>query len=112
MMHRHWPKLLLPALLLEASALAQAAPPENADPTLAPWFQSLQRPDIGGSCCSLADCRRVRSRLAGKGFEIMLDGVWVPVPPERIIYRDNPTGEAVACTRSHVVICFVPGPET
>ncbi len=42
-------------LLLIASAYGR--PPENADPTLAPWFQSLSIPGTGISCCSIADCR-------------------------------------------------------
>src|SRR6516164_2028992 len=34
-----------------------AAPPDNPDPALAPWFESLKQPGTGASCCSIADCR-------------------------------------------------------
>jgi len=112
-MMRRWLRFVFAlSLVLGMAALARSAPPPNADPALAPWFQGLQRPDVGGSCCSVADCRRVQSRLGEKHYEVMLDGVWVAVPPQRVVYRENPTGEAVVCARSHVIICFVPAPET
>ncbi|MDR3536733.1 MAG: hypothetical protein P4L71_09565, partial [Acetobacteraceae bacterium] len=59
---------------------ARAAPPPNADPSLAPWFNSLQQPGSGISCCSIADCRRTDSRVAGDHYEVMIDGQWRAVP--------------------------------
>jgi hypothetical protein len=104
--------IILASSLLLLTGVSRAAPPPNADPALAPWFESLQRPDVGGSCCSIADCRRVQSRTTAKGYEVLLDDAWVPVPPQRVVRgRDNPTGEAVSCMRGHVIICFVPPPE-
>jgi hypothetical protein len=44
-----------------------AAPPENADPALHGWFESLKQPGSGVSCCSIADCRPVEYRLATDG---------------------------------------------
>ena len=99
--------------LLGVAVTAKGTPPPNADPLLAPWFQSLQRPGGGGSCCSAADCRRIQSRIGRKGYEVLLQGgVWVPVPPDKVLHRENPTGEAVACTKGPVILCFVPPPES
>jgi hypothetical protein len=46
------------ALSLLLPIPSHSAPPEGADPRLAPWFQSLESPS-GKSCCSIADCRPV-----------------------------------------------------
>ncbi len=98
--------------LLVTTAPTEGAPPANADPALAPWFQSLERPDGHGSCCATADCRRIQSRIGETGYEVLLDGLWVSVPRSAVLHRRNPTGDAVACTRGHVILCFVPAPET
>jgi len=97
--------------LVASAASTKGAAPVDAGRSLAPWFESLQRPDGTGSCCSTADCRRVQSRLGSQGYELFLDGLWVAVPAKSVIHRDNPTGEAVACTRGHLILCFVPAPE-
>jgi hypothetical protein len=107
-----WFGVFAVAGLIGTVSAAKGAPPANADPSLAPWFESLQRPDGSGSCCSTADCRRVQSRRGGKSYEVQLDGTWVAVPQDRVLRRENPTGDAIACTRSHVILCFVPAPET
>ncbi len=88
-----------------------AAPPDNADPALGPWFKSLYKPN-GTSCCSIADCRLVESKMTYDGYEVVVDGRWISVPNEIIIHRDNPTGEAVLCQRGGEMHCFVPASET
>ncbi len=105
--------------LLAATQAARAAPPVNADQSLAPWFQSLAQPETGYPCCSIADCRTVRYRTATDHFEVFVDrrsfgtdapDAWVSVPPSHVLRRrDNPTGEAVACWYNGEVRCFVPG---
>ena len=93
---------------------APAAPPENADPALAPFFQSLKQPGSGASCCSIADCRPADYRMAVDGYEAKLDGDWVHVPDERVLHgQNNPTARAILC-RSPVngtILCFVPASE-
>ena len=104
--------ILVVFALLAPGALA--APPEHADPALAPWYNSLQRPSSGFPCCSIADCRPVRARTRGDRFEALIDGEWRVVPDKAILNRmDNPTGQAVACWRPNTgILCFVLPPES
>ena len=43
-----------------------AAPPEGADPALAPWFKDLRQPETNRPCCDMADCRTVEYRTFGE----------------------------------------------
>lgn len=102
--------------LAAATALpnrAGAAPPPNADMSLAPWFNSLQQPGSGISCCSIADCRRTQSRLSGDHYEVFIDDQWKAVPPNAVVDRqDNPTGHAVVCyTPARGIMCFIKAPD-
>jgi hypothetical protein len=93
---------------------ACAAPPENVDLSLAPWFNSLSAPD-GTGCCAIADCRRTISRITADGYEALIDNTWVTVPWDRVLPKiDNPTGQAVVCTapRTKIILCFVRSPDT
>ncbi len=101
--------------LLTFSALPTvSAPPENADPRLAPWFNSLRQPGTGVSCCSISDCRPVDYRVSGAGYEVWIEGTWRQVPADKILQgRDNPIGRAVVCwTPALGIMCFVRGTET
>ena len=93
---------------------AEAAPPPDADPALAPWFNGLRQPWTNALCCSVADCRAVDSRLNNGRYEALIEGEWRPVPDDHILNRaDNPTGRAVACwTPQAGVICFVRAPDS
>ena len=103
---------IITASLLAASP-APAAPPPNADPALAPWFQSLRQPETGMSCCDIADCRPTEYRTVGDSYEVWVDNQWMTVPPRRILQRaDNPVGRAVVCwTPQRGIMCFVRGTE-
>lgn len=104
------------------AGLSFGAPPENADPALAPWFQSLVAPD-GALCCSISDCRPVAYRINGGSYEALLgpqfpgfDGEprWITVPDRALLIKfDNPTGRAILCwTPMQGPICFVRPAET
>jgi len=104
------------AVGLALSQAAGAAPPDNPNPALAPWFESLKQPGTGASCCSIADCRTVEFRQDRDGYEVLIDRrwklsspFWLRVPPNRIIDRtDNPTNRAVVCfTPEAGILCFV-----
>lgn len=104
---------LIAGLLVWAVPTALAAPPEGADPTLAPWYQSLRDPQTGGGCCSIADCRPVEYRIDGDRYEVLWEEKWRPVPPEKVLQQtDNPTGRAVACVYQDKILCFVRPSET
>lgn len=107
-------RLLVFAAVACTAATAIARPPPNADPKLAPWFESLRQPRSGASCCSIADCRPADFRTSGDHYEVKLQRGWTAVPREKILHRlDNPTGRAVVCwTPSVGIMCFVPGPQT
>jgi hypothetical protein len=99
---------------LSLTSAAAAAPPENADPALAPWFQSLAVPGTGISCCSIADCRPTEYRMVDDHYEALIEGRWTHIPPRKVLDRtDNPVGRAVVCwTRERGIMCFVRGSET
>jgi hypothetical protein len=101
------PSATLFALLVASSVLAR--PPENADPALAPWFNSLRQPGTEVSCCSIADCRPTEYRTGRDGYEALIEGSWVAVPPDKVLRRvDNPTGRAVVCyLPGKGILCFV-----
>jgi hypothetical protein len=99
---------------------ARAAPPDRADPSLAPWFKSLRHPRTSQPCCDVSDCRAVQYRTLGDHFQAFIGGefprwtnpprAWVDVPNANILHRhDNPTGEGIACWFQGQVICFVEG---
>ena len=103
------------ALAALAGRSSEAAPPEGADATLAPWFESLKQPGSGVSCCSIADCRPVEYRLATNGYEALLDARWMRVPDDKILHgKPNPTGRAQLCRSpiSGAILCFIPASET
>jgi hypothetical protein len=99
---------------LSLAASAAAAPPQNADPALAPWFRSLLQPGTTVSCCSLADCRPTDYRIKADHYAVMVGGRWLAVPPDKILQRtDNPTGHAIVCwTPQRGIMCFVRATES
>ena len=109
------------AVGLVLSEVAIAAPPDNRDPALAPWYESLKQPGSGAPCCSIADCRTAEFRHDRDGYEVLIDGrwkmsapFWARVPPNRIIDGiENPTGRGVVCFAPEAgILCFVPPPES
>lgn len=110
----------LAGLVLALSSVAQAAPPDNPNPALTPWYEGLREPRHGYSCCGAADCRPTQARRGPNGWEVLIDQrfrasrvFWIPVPADKILSVDNPTGQAVACFAPEAgLICFVPAPES
>jgi hypothetical protein len=102
------------AAFLTIAAHAIAAPPENADQRLAPWYQGLKQPGSGVSCCSIADCRQVDYRVAGGHYEALIESRWTLVPDDKVLQHEwNPTGHAVVCyTPWQGILCFVSAAET
>jgi hypothetical protein len=119
-----WLRLWGTLILVLSGAAADARPPENADPALAPWFQSLRDPTTGAGCCSQADCRPVEFRVVGNHYEVLIGKQygaevqphWEAVEPDHVLQKtDNPTGRAIACWVPYMtprVLCFVRPAET
>ena len=101
------------ALAFAAQPVLAAAPPD-ADPALAPWFNSLRQPWTNALCCSMADCRPADSRLNDGHYEALIEGEWRRVPDHLILNRnDNPTGRAIVCWTPQVgILCFVRAPDS
>jgi hypothetical protein len=116
------------AMALGFCITAYAAPPvgQTIDPELQRWYKSLQQPNTGAGCCSVADCRPYDARVVRDHYEILDHGRWFAVPNSVVLHRENKVGAAVAClaTRwnydfgpppadfSPGVMCFIPGPDT
>jgi hypothetical protein len=59
------------------------------------FYSKLKRNDGQGSCCNLMDCRPTQSRMVGDHYEVKVDGVWTPVPYDKI---NNEVAPMVALT--------------
>jgi hypothetical protein len=89
---------IIGACLMVVSHVAHAAPPPDADMSLAPWFHSLMIPNTGSSCCGAADCRNYPVVVASDGYRVQFRGQWLKVPPAVVQdCWDNPTGDYVTC---------------
>jgi len=83
--------LALPALAAEGDY------GDGHDRWHAEFYSKLMRPDTKTPCCNLADCRPTEIRAAGDHYEVLKDGRWVRVPPEKIIKVSPPDGGAHIC---------------
>ncbi len=82
----------MPNIYMVFQAGTNAATPQTADQSLAPWFNRLSATD-GTPCCSIADCWHTMSRVAADVYETLIDDTWVAVPPDGILSKTiNPTG--------------------
>lgn len=118
--------LVIAALVAAWAVMVQAhgePPPGSTPGPNSTWFRSLTVPDngtpmAGAGCCSIADCRPVRTRIKNGHHEAFIDSqtfpdghapnAWVVVP-DHVIIRNmaNPVGEAVVCWYNKEVRCFV-----
>lgn len=96
-------------ILLAGAAMAH----DSAEP-FAPWYNSLMQNGTNVSCCDQHDCGPVDYKIEGDGYKAKVGGVWIPIPAEKVLKRDNPTGMAVLChsPTSGIIYCFVPSSET
>ena len=102
--------LLLPVLIILLVTAVRALAHDGMNDA---WMRSLERPDVGGSCCNTTDCRVTRARVGADGWEALNQfGVWVKVANAKIVRgKGNPTGEPVLCwLPSPGVLCFVEPP--
>jgi len=97
-----------------------AAPPPSTDlnSPMHAWFER-QHSVAGQWCCDIADGHILSEsdwRASGGGFEVRINGRWVPVPSHAL--RDpaggpNPTGNAIVWYSVSgdlpTIFCFAPG---
>ena len=89
-----------------------AAWAHEGDDALAEWYRSLRTPE-GGSCCDVRDCAPADARVVGGSWEVIdRRSAWLPVPPDRVLRRENRDGRPIACIVGGTVVCFVPPPGT
>lgn len=83
----------------------RAKPPPGMviDPEIHQWFEALVRAD-GVHCCGAADCRVAAPgevRTGPKGFEVQVNGWWMPVPESLMVHRENGPIPATIVCKSH-----------
>jgi hypothetical protein len=88
---------------------------KDVPPNIRNWFKSVRSPQ-GIPCCDISDGRRTVWRAASVppgGYEVFVDGEWLPVPPEAIVLgANNPTGDSIVWLRADKIVrCFVLAPE-
>lgn len=86
---------LLLASVLVAAATPAAAADQPSERWL--WFESLEQPGTGRSCCSIADCLRTDADWRDGGWWVEMHGHWVEVPAERILAVKSIDGSAYVC---------------
>lgn len=109
---------MLVALFFTAIAFARPPAGVTLDPQVHAWFESLQNPATGISCCGhsdghVMDLKDVRNK--GDGWQVRIDGAWVDVPAAAVLNRvDNPTGGFVTFWNRYApgpagvsIFCFV-----
>lgn len=104
--------LLILAVLLGLSVWeAHGAPPPGADGSLSGWFQSLQDPNTGGSCCGEADCRHYPVAVSSAGYSVFFHDEWLKVPERAILQRSDNPGDYVTCIHDWdgvaQILCFI-----
>ena len=106
--HRAKPANLFRAVPLMACV---AAMPSFAHGPYTDW----RRPDVGGSCCSDADCSTASDfRIKGGRYEVLFQDRWIAVPPEKVLRNvQNPDGNPHLCAiplqdGSVTIFCFLP----
>ncbi len=60
------------------------------------WHQGFYS-KLKRKCCNLMDCRPTQSRIVGDHYEVKVDGVWTPVPYDKINNVVAPDGGAHVC---------------
>src|SRR3990167_5952965 len=77
------------------------------------WFQGLMRPDVGGSCCDISDCKPTNARFVDGHWEAEFEGTMTPIPDGKILRdKDSWDGRAYLCALPGSqgrpsVFCFV-----
>ena len=78
------------------------------------WYKSVRSPH-GVPCCDITDGHKTAHRVDSEGhYEVPINGEWVPVPPEAVVYTaGNPEDTAIVWyvhqgAGTLYIRCFVP----
>ncbi len=80
------------ALGLTTSAHAQDGHHGSGHEQFHPWYETLKDP-AGIPCCHGEDCRPTQDRISPedqKTVQVLVDGEWEDVPPEKILKKTSP----------------------
>lgn len=101
------------AILFIVAANAQERHPQAIHEQ---FYSTWMMPDAPNtSCCHNQDCSPAPSRFANNRWEAQHNGVWIPVPANKVEQkRDSPDGRSHLCGRpgpigEFTVFCFVRG---
>lgn len=79
------------------------------------FFKGLFRPDTGGSCCDISDCRALNEEewtITDGFYVVRIEGRPYQVPETKLLRRTtNPLKKAVLCYNAHptvTIYCFLP----
>jgi len=72
-------------------------------------YTDWKMPGTDVSCCSERDCQPVRAHMVDEQWIVHVDGLEIPVPPERVLKIKSPDGRSHWCGIGVVTYCFVPG---
>jgi hypothetical protein len=78
------------------------------------FYSHLMRPDTKTSCCNLSDCRPTQGRQMGDHYEVLVDGAWTPVPPDKVVRETAPDGGYHVCAPEvpkGILYCVILPPE-
>jgi hypothetical protein len=83
------------------------------------FYTKIVRPDTGTSCCSGEECRPTSGRTVNDHYEVKINGVWVPVPWNKIVLQAAPDFGYHVCapanfnvTQPHQLFCVILPPES
>jgi hypothetical protein len=104
MLHESFHKLMAAGLATGIAAALFALPVKSQQGVhgeghaqLHHWYTSLHD-KAGRSCCNMQDCRPTEARVRNGAVEMLVDGEWTVVPPEKILNKASPDLGSHVCS--------------
>ncbi len=111
--------LLLSGMPVSISVARDSGQYSDIDPATKNWVKGLTDKK-GKSCCETADGHPAEYEwdVSSRGYKVLIEGQWYPVPPEALIEEPNRLGYATVWywwewefdgRKTHHIRCFLPG---